>query len=107
MIDLPMRFTALALAPLLMPLALGAAPPTESDAAASLPAGANRDLVLRTCANCHAIDLVVAKRRTREQWDQLIGVMVDRGAQATDQEQDLILQYLVNHFGPGSEPATK
>jgi hypothetical protein len=102
-----MRFTALALAALLMSLAHGAAPPTGSEAAASLPPGAHRDLVLRTCANCHSIDLVVAKRHTREQWDQLIGVMVDRGAQATDEEQDLILQYLVSHFGPVSEPATK
>jgi len=43
--------------------------------------------------------MVVAQRRTEEQWEQLIGVMVDRGAQATDDEQAQILEYLVKNFG--------
>jgi hypothetical protein len=74
-----------------------AAPPDS--ATTVLPQGAYRALVLRTCAVCHSIDLVVAQRRSQEQWDQLIGVMVDRGAQATDDEQVQILEYLVENFG--------
>jgi hypothetical protein len=77
--------------------AASAAPPEP--ASALLPEGPYRALVLRTCAVCHSIDLVVAQRRTQDQWDQLIGVMVDRGARATEDEQSQILQYLVQNFG--------
>jgi cytochrome c5 len=77
-----------------------AALPGQADiSAASLPEGAHRDLVVRTCALCHPIDLVVAQRRTQEQWEELIGKMLDRGAQATDAEQAQILEYLVHNFG--------
>jgi hypothetical protein len=64
-----------------------------------LPEGRYRALVLRTCAVCHPIDRVVSQRRTQDQWDQLIGLMVDRGAQATEDEQSQILEYLVQNFG--------
>jgi hypothetical protein len=64
-----------------------------------LPAGDHRDLVVRTCAVCHPADLVVAKRRTEQDWDDIIARMVERGAVATEDEQILILDYFVKHFG--------
>lgn len=64
------------------------------------PAGAERDLVVRTCTACHAPELVIAKRHTAEEWDDIIAKMVDRGAQANDTEQQQILEYLVRFFGP-------
>jgi mono/diheme cytochrome c family protein len=81
-----------------MTMATASAAPPDA-ATSALPEGPYRALVLRTCALCHSIDLVVAQRRTEEQWDQLIGVMVDRGARATDDEQAQILEYLVKNFG--------
>src|SRR6202034_558435 len=33
-----------------------------------LPAGENRELVIRTCAVCHPAETVVAKRLTQEEW---------------------------------------
>lgn len=64
-----------------------------------LPPGEHRDLVVRTCAACHAPELVVAKRRTEADWDDIIARMVERGAVATEDEQLLILDYFVQHFG--------
>jgi mono/diheme cytochrome c family protein len=64
-----------------------------------LPEGQYRELVIRTCAVCHPIDKVVAQRRTADEWDQIMGTMLDRGARATEAEQDHILEYLVEHFG--------
>lgn len=76
----------------------------------TLPAGSYRDVVIRTCAVCHPIDIVVQKRRTQDEWDALIARMIDHGARATEAEQDQIFDYLVRHFGQpaaGSEsPAT-
>ena len=64
------------------------------------PAAPERDLVVRTCTACHAPELVIAKRHTTEEWDDIIAKMVDRGAQANDTEQQQILAYLVRFFGP-------
>ena len=64
------------------------------------PAGPERALVVRTCTACHAPELVIAKRHTADEWDDIIAKMVDRGAQANDMEQQQILEYLVRFFGP-------
>jgi hypothetical protein len=96
-----MKLPALMLASTLIASLTAAAPPGQSAAGkAVLPEGKYRELVVRTCAVCHAIDEVVAKRRTADQWDELIGKMLDRGAQATDAEQAQILEYLTKNFGP-------
>lgn len=65
-----------------------------------LPAAPERNLVIRTCAACHAPEVVVAKRHTADEWDAIIAKMVDRGAVATDDEQQQILSYLAKYFGP-------
>jgi hypothetical protein len=64
------------------------------------PAAPERELLVRVCSSCHAPELVVSKRHTPEEWDAIIAKMVDRGAQATDEEQQRILTYLVRFFGP-------
>jgi catechol 2,3-dioxygenase-like lactoylglutathione lyase family enzyme len=64
-----------------------------------LPAGENRDLVIRTCTVCHPAELV-AKRHTKPEWSSTVARMVDRGAVATEDEQVRILDYLNKNFGP-------
>ena len=83
----------------------GPAESTGNQAAAGngssvFPAAPERDLVVRTCTACHAPELVIAKRHTPEEWDDIIAKMVDRGAQANDTEQQQILAYLVRFFSP-------
>jgi hypothetical protein len=78
------------------------APPVKADAAAlaAFPPHPSRAVVLRACVPCHAPELVVAKRRTAEEWDRVVATMIDRGAVATDDEQQQIFEYLVRFFGP-------
>ena len=64
------------------------------------PAAPQRELVVRACAACHAPELVVAKRHTIDEWDEIIAKMVDRGAVANDEEQQQILEYLARFYGP-------
>jgi cytochrome c5 len=83
----------------------GAPPFAASDAAlAAFPPHRGRDVVVRACAPCHAPELVVAKRRSADDWDRIILAMVDRGAVADEAEQQQILDYLVELFGPGPGP---
>jgi hypothetical protein len=44
--------------------------------------------------------MVVAKRHTADEWDEIIAKMVDRGAVANEEEQQQILEYLAKFFGP-------
>jgi hypothetical protein len=71
----------------------------------AFPPGANREVVIRACAPCHAPELVVAKRRSAAEWDRIILTMVERGAVASDEEQLQILEYLLHFFGPTSDGA--
>lgn len=74
-------------------------PPAASSAPeALLPAGPGRDPLVRSCAVCHPIERVVAERRSIEQWDAMIARMVGLGAQASDEEQQEIFEYLVQFF---------
>jgi cytochrome c5 len=88
---------------LLAPCALAETPSTSAAAAIGtnvFPAAPQRDLVVRTCAACHAPEIVVAKRHTADEWDDIIAKMVDRGAVANESEQQQILEYLAKFFGP-------
>jgi cytochrome c5 len=83
-------------------------PDPASISTAVLPDGNARSLVVQTCAVCHAIELVVLRKRSADEWDSLIAKMVGYGAKATDDEQEQIFQYLVQHFmadTPATAPA--
>jgi len=84
--------------------AAGASPRAAEDPAlAVFPDDPSRNVVIRACAPCHAPELVVTKRRSVDEWDQVIATMIDRGAVADDDEQALILDYLVHFFGTAAD----
>lgn len=51
------------------------------------------------CVRCHASDRVVQGRRYRSQWEELLNQMVARGATGSDEDFEIILEYLVREFG--------
>ena len=71
----------------------------SASAADVLPPGKAHDLVTRTCSACHGLAVVTSQRHDADGWDQIVGVMVQRGAKATDSEQDQIVDYLAANFG--------
>ena len=48
-----------------------------------LPAGPEKDKMVKLCVGCHEIDLVVARRHTREEWDGVVEDMIARGTKGT------------------------
>jgi quinoprotein glucose dehydrogenase len=83
-----------------------AAPAAVAPAAA--PAAANvspeadarqRALLERVCADCHSIEQVTETRMSRARWVDTVNEMAGRGAQATDPEFELIIDYLTRHYG--------
>ncbi len=53
----------------------------------------------KLCVRCHPSDKVVEGRRYKTQWDQVLEQMVARGATGTDEEFDIVFDYLVAQFG--------
>ena len=70
---------------------------------AQLPDGAGKDVVLRVCSACHAPDMVTSKGNTRDGWTQVVGEMISRGAQGSDDDYGTIVDYLTANFPPKSD----
>ncbi len=49
-----------------------------------LPEGPGKDIVEQSCATCHGLELITAKRRSPDGWAELLNRMVSSGAQLDD-----------------------
>ena len=56
-------------------------------------------VVTKVCTECHNVDQINVKRRTREGWLKIFDTMAEKGAGGTDAEFDTILAYLLRHQG--------
>jgi cytochrome c5 len=65
-----------------------------------LPPDPNRQIYLNTCGACHAADVVVGEKNSREIWDKLVARMRENGARGSDDDFKKIIDYLVMYFGP-------
>ena len=63
-----------------------------------LPAGPGRDTMKKVCSACHSAENVVGMGKTREEWGKVVGVMVENGAQGTEDEFNEVVDYLTAHF---------
>jgi hypothetical protein len=85
----------------------GQAPPNPATPALAAPPGPGRDLLQRSCVNCHDIYMIVTKRRTPREWGDIVNRMADRGAEVTPEELQVIEEYLVANFSlPSRERAS-
>jgi cytochrome c5 len=65
-----------------------------------LPDGKGKQETARVCTGCHTIDTVVTERHDKAEWQKLVDAMAARGADGTDEELKLIVDYLARNFGP-------
>jgi quinoprotein glucose dehydrogenase len=86
--------------------ARAAAPPTAEDRlndaafqSRSMPEGESKAVVQRMCASCHTLESILKTRRTAEKWGEVVDDMIGRGAVGSDEEIDLVIEYLSEHFG--------
>lgn len=54
---------------------------------------------VRVCAKCHDSARIVEGRRLREQWEETLDKMVERGATGSDEDFEEILYYLLSEYG--------
>jgi competence ComEA-like helix-hairpin-helix protein len=53
----------------------------------------------RVCSSCHDAERILATRRTRTQWEEVIEKMIDRGAVGTEDDFVAAEQYLLRVSG--------
>jgi hypothetical protein len=59
-----------------------------------------RALFLDACTACHTLERVREQRLGKEEWRRLIAGMLSEGVPLTDEETDLLVDYLAENFGP-------
>lgn len=63
-----------------------------------LPAGAGRDVMIKSCITCHDPQRAASVRLTKDGWYEVVASMMTRGMKATEEEQAVIVEYLSTHF---------
>jgi competence protein ComEA len=63
-----------------------------------LPDGPGKDVTVRTCGVCHEARRAASLRLSRDGWASVIDDMVRRGAKASDDDRQTILDYLSTNF---------
>jgi competence protein ComEA len=64
-----------------------------------LPASPEKEKMVKLCVGCHEIDLVVARRHTRAEWDGVVEDMIARGSKGTEEELAFVAEYLSKVLG--------
>lgn len=80
-------------------LAGGTSLASSSDAQ-DLPLGNGRDTVKAACTTCHGIDLILSRRRTQDEWRDVVSQMVGNGASMTDDQFSTVMEYLSTALAP-------
>ena len=70
-----------------------------SSAQDPLPEAPAKKTVENVCGGCHDVDTAIGERHDKTGWQTVIATMVNRGARASDQEFDVIADYLARYFG--------
>jgi len=75
----------------------------DDDDAKKLPDGAGKDAVIKACFSCHGAGNFRKVRLTKDEWADQVADMMDRGAQATEEQEAAIIDYLAKNFGKDSK----
>lgn len=67
---------------------------------AAFAPGPGREVAAKACGTCHAPTIITGKRFSDEKWAETVDHMIDKGAQVADKDYDIIVGYLVQHYGP-------
>lgn len=72
--------------------------------AQDLPEGKGRDLLNKHCKGCHVLTVVTSAHKTDGEWTVTLAQMLARGSGASDDEAEIIFNYLCDHFGKDAPP---
>ena len=72
----------------------------DANAPVVLPPGGVKELVRKRCGtSCHSLDVLASQRTDQNGWNAIVQNMVAHGAQASNAEIQVIVEYLATNFG--------
>lgn len=71
--------------------------------AQELPEGAGKAAVQAACTQCHGVDVITRQPRSRDDWMDVVARMIGNGAQLSDDDYNLVIDYLATDLGPASQ----
>lgn len=72
----------------------------------NLPPGPGKELTVKTCGNCHALERTARVRLSPDKWEATVFDMMGRGAPIFLDEGQQIIKYLAGALGPTAPPLT-
>ena len=88
---------------LILNAAASLADAAEDEEAKALPDAPGKDLMVKVCLSCHGAGNIRKRRLTKEAWAEKVADMVDRGAEANEAQQAVVVDYLTQTFGKDSK----
>ena len=65
-----------------------------------LPNGAGKAILLDVCTHCHELHRIRESAYTRDEWEDLLIHMIGEGAELSDDDFPVLLNYLARNFKP-------
>jgi len=63
-----------------------------------LPDGPGKATFEKVCGNCHGVEVALSRRESKDGWNAIIDDMIQRGAQASDDDFGAVSDYLSANF---------
>jgi hypothetical protein len=73
--------------------------PAQSADGDKFPDGPGKAEFIKVCTQCHPVNPIASLRYSKDDWKDLVYDMKGKGADATDDECNIIIDYLAKNFG--------
>ncbi|HVW75165.1 MAG TPA: hypothetical protein VHC39_16125 [Rhizomicrobium sp.] len=77
----------------------------QTNAQVALPDGPGKDTVASACGACHALTNITNSGHSRVDWNTVVHMMVNVGAQVPPDRLPVVVDYLAKNFPPRQAPA--
>jgi len=74
--------------------------PQEEEPAEPPPTGDGAALLEERCTVCHGLERPTSARKIRDEWEKTVIRMVSKGAELNEEEQETLIEYLAETYGP-------
>jgi competence protein ComEA len=74
----------------------------SADEKPKLPEAPGKITTVKLCGTCHAAEIVMSRRESREGWSGVVEDMMQRGLRASDEDLGEVVDYLVTVFPKGA-----
>jgi len=73
----------------------------------TMPDGPGKAIIQKSCVGCHSLKVVTSKQATHDEWAALVDQMISKGADVSDDNIEVVVQYLAAHYSSAKDQKTE